>query len=68
MYTVKAEEYYIQTEFKDDLTYQEFLKTISKRSFNNFKEQVNIKDKIITLSTCTPDGNARMVIHAKVIS
>ena len=66
MYTVKAEEYYIQTDFKDNSSYQEFLKTIKKRSFYHFKEEIVSEDFILTLSTCTPDGNARMVIHAKI--
>ena len=68
MYTVKAEEYYIQTDFKDNSSYQEFLKTIKKRSFYHFKEEIVSEDFILTLSTCTPDGNARMVIHAKLIN
>ncbi len=67
MYTIEAEDYYIQTEFKDNNSYQEFLNTIKKRSFYNFKDEVNTKDSILTLSTCTPDGKARMVVHAKLV-
>lgn len=68
MYTIEAEEYYIQTQFSNDSHYQEFLNTIKKRSFYNFKEELNSNDSILTLSTCTPDGKSRMVVHAKLVT
>lgn len=64
-YEIEAEDYYIQTEFASDSEYEEFLKTISSRSIYDFQIVVNHQDSIITLSTCTDDGQKRIVVHAK---
>ena len=66
MYTIEVEDYYIQTQFNNDSSYQKFLNTIKSRSFYKFKEELSTNDSILTLSTCTPDGKARMVVHAKI--
>lgn len=67
-YLIDPEIYYLQTNFYDDSSYQEFLNTISSRNILKIDSSVNINDKIITLSTCTDDNLGRRVIHAKLIS
>lgn len=66
-YKVDNEEYYIQTEFTNDDSFKEFLNTIKKRSVYNYKVDVDISDKILTLSTCAANGTKRDVLHAKLI-
>lgn len=64
VYKIENEDYYIQTEFSDS-KYNEFLKTITKRSINNFNVDVTGDDKILTLSTCDNNNKYRVVLHAK---
>jgi len=66
-YYIEPEVYYLQTDFYNNREYQEFLDTITKRSFYNFDVEVGVEDKIITLSTCTDDNKGRKAIHAKMI-
>ena len=66
-YKVKPENYYIKTDFKSDLEFDEFIKTIKSRSVYNYKDDVTSKDKILTLSSCIGDGTNRVVLHAKLI-
>ena len=40
---------------------------LKSKSKYNFKEELNVNDKIITLSTCTDDNKGRKVVHAKLI-
>ena len=65
MYRIEAEDYYIQTEFKDDEEFKNFLETIKSRDTRNLNVNVDINDQILTLSTCTSDLNKRIVVHAK---
>lgn len=58
---------YLQSKFNSTETYQVFLNTLKKRSSYNFKTDVDIEDKIITLSTCDDTGTKRIAIHAKLI-
>ena len=51
-----------------DEDYQNFLNTLKSRSKYNFNVDLNINDRIITLSTCTDDNLGRKVFHAKLIS
>ena len=69
-YLIEKEEYYITTSFNNDTEFQTFLNTISSRSYRYFNVEVNINDKILTLSTCVGTGNTseRNVIHAKRIN
>lgn len=67
LYTISPEEYYIQTDFESDDDYMNFLNTVQRRSIYHFNVSLNITDRILTLSTCTPAGNARMVVHAKLL-
>ena len=67
IYTIKPEVYYLKTYFESDEEHEIFVETIKNRSIYNFNEDVSSNDKILTLSTCTDDGNKRIVIHAKMI-
>lgn len=67
VYTIKAESYYITTQFSSDNEFKEFITTLKERSKVNFSAEVNEKDKIITLSTCKDSKGNRVVMHAKLI-
>ncbi len=67
VYKIEQESFYITTKFKTDELYEDFLNTIKNRSIFDFKTEVNIKDKILTLSTCYDYIGNRVVIHAKLI-
>lgn len=69
-YLIEKEEYYIKTSFNNDTEFQNFLNTISGRSYRNFNVDVTTNDTILTLSTCVGTGNTsqRNVVHAKRIS
>ena len=65
-YITSNETYYLQTNFKDNNTYNDFLTTIKNRSTYNFNVDLTSTDKILTLSTCSGLDN-RLVVHAKLI-
>ena len=67
-YVIEPEVYYLQTNFYNDTSYQQFLDTIKARTNYDFGVSVTTSDKIITLSTCSDDNRGRKVIHAKMIS
>ncbi len=67
VYTIKAESYYITTNFENDDTYLKFLNTIKNRSIYNFGVSLNADDTILTLSTCDSSGKSRVIVHAKKI-
>ena len=67
VYTIKAESYYITTDFSNDNSYLDFLNTLKSRSIHDFGVSLNSDDKIITLSTCDASGKSRVVLHAKQI-
>ena len=66
-YSIKVEDYYINTIFKDNNEFNTFVKTLKKRSVYNYNVDVDGEDSILTLSTCTGNGKSRMVLHAKRI-
>ena len=66
VYKIPEESYYITTEFNNDSDYEKFLNVIKNRSIYNFNTNLNINDKILTLSTCYSDTE-RTVVHAKLI-
>lgn len=66
VYKIKAEDYYITTNFNTNNEYLNFLNTIKNRSIYNFNVTLNENDSIITLSTCYSDTE-RTVVHAKKI-
>lgn len=65
-YTILPESYYITTNFKTEDEFKMFIDTIKQRSVYNYGVEVNINDKILTLSSCY-DNEKRMVLHAKLI-
>ena len=66
VYKIPEETYYITTNFSNDSEYEKFLNIIKKRSIHNFNTDININDKVLTLSTCYSDTE-RTVVHAKLI-
>lgn len=66
VYKIPEESYYITTNFNSDNEYSKFLNTIKERSIYNFNTNLDINDKILTLSTCYSDTE-RTVVHAKLI-
>ena len=67
VYTIKAESYYITTDFSSNNEFKEFATTLKGRSKVKFSADVNENDKIITLSTCRDSKGNRVVMHAKLI-
>lgn len=67
-YATTTDFYYIETEFTD-VSYDEFLTEIQRRSAINMPVDVSIEDRIVTFSTCTTSqqNKERFVVHAKVI-
>lgn len=68
VYQIEAEDYYIQTKFKNDASYNSFINTLKKRSIKDFNEQISSEDSILTLSTCANNNKYRVVLHAKKIN
>lgn len=64
MYKVPSEDYYITTNFNNDLEFKEFLKVIYSRSLINFNKKIDEIEQILTLSTCDYNLKNRIVIHA----
>ena len=67
VYYSEPDSSYLQTNYNDSEQYLEFLNMLKSKSKYNFKEELNVNDKIITLSTCTDDNKGRKVVHAKLI-
>ena len=67
VYSIKPEDYYINTIFNDK-EFDDFVKTLKKRSIYNFNTDVTKEDKILTLSSCLYEGRQRVVLHAKLVS
>ena len=66
-YSIKPEDYYITTEFKDGEDFSKFIDTIKKRSNHDYNVNVDSSDSVLTLSSCIGDGSKRVVLHAKKI-
>ncbi len=54
-------------QFENDAEYETFLKDIKKRSEENLHVDVQTKDQIVTLSTCTSDHSVRFLVHGKLV-
>lgn len=68
VYITDVDFYYIQTDFHDEETYNDFLKQIKEKSLYDTGVEVNKDDRILTLSTCTYEfNNARFAVHAKLV-
>lgn len=68
VYQIENEDYYIQTNFKNDTEYDKFLQTIRGRSVNDFNIDLTSEDSVLTLSTCANNYRDRIVLHAKKIN
>lgn len=66
-YSIKPEDYYINTEFKNNNEFDKFVNKLKTRSIYDYKTEVFKEDKILTLSSCIGDGTKRVVLHAKLI-
>ncbi len=67
IYTIKQESYYITTNFNNSNEKQKWINIMKKRNISPIDTEVNINDKILTLSTCQNNQDKRIVIHAKLI-
>lgn len=67
IYTIQAESYYIETNFATTNEKQTWLTTMKERNQAPINTEVNISDKIITLSTCQNNNGGRIVVQAKLI-
>ncbi len=67
VYVIKAEDYYINTIFKNKTEFNKFVNKIKSRSKYNFNVKVDGNDKILTLSSCYDNNDRRVVLHAKLI-
>jgi len=66
VYKIENEDYYIDTEFKDN-EFENFIKTLKNRSIKDFNVEISSEDSILTLSTCADNNKYRVVLHAKKI-
>ena len=66
VYTIETEDYYIKTTF-DSNEKAEWLDVIKNRNQAQVSNEVNVNDKILTLSTCYNNDEMRLVVHAKRI-
>lgn len=67
VYQIKTEDYYIETEFKNN-EFENFVEVLKNRSIKDFGIEVTKEDNILTLSTCANNYRDRIVLHAKKIS
>jgi len=67
VYTIQAEGYYLTHNFQSDDAFRAYLNTIVGRSIYNFNTDVNVNDKVLTLSTCLDNYGNRIVLHAKLV-
>ena len=58
---------YLVTNFTTDREKKDFIDLIRGRSSIKSGVQVNLNDKILTLSTCTGNSNRRLVVHAVLL-
>ena len=66
VYRIEDEDYYITTNFYGN-SFENFIRTLERRSVKDFGVEVTINDEILTLSTCDNNNNYRVVLHAKKI-
>lgn len=67
IYQIPKTSDYLKVYFADDSEFLEFIDMVTKRSIYNFNVPINSDAKIITLSTCSNNGNKRLVVHAVLI-
>lgn len=66
LYKIPTTSDYLQINFNNDEEYLEWLNMLKERSIYDFKTNISIENKIITLSTCYNDEE-KIVVHAKLI-
>lgn len=66
VYHIKTTSDYIVNDFRNDSSYENFLKLIKERSIYEFDVDLNSDDNVLTLSTCYSKSE-RVVMHAKLI-
>ncbi len=66
VYVVPTETYYLTSSFGSEESKMNFIQKISSRSVYDFSTDVNVNDKLLTLSTCYNDKE-KLVLHAKMI-
>lgn len=67
IYVIPVTNDYLVADFSTKEKYQDFLDLITKRSLYDFNIPVSQEDKILTLSTCSDNGQKRLVIHAVLL-
>ena len=67
VYTIHNKSYYITPRFEAEEEYTTFLITLKNRSIYDFNTELNINDKVLTLSTCQDNYGNRVVLHARLI-
>ena len=66
IYVLPTTSDYIETIFRTDEEFAEFLNLIVSRSNHDFSTEVSVSDRILTLSTCFDDAK-KVVVHAKLL-
>ena len=67
-YVTDTSFYFIDTTFKDDADWLEFLHTVQDKSIYPTNTKLSADDVVLTLCTCTYEfDDARFVIHARLI-
>ena len=64
IYKIEAEDYYINTDFKNNNEFTSFVKEIKKRSIVKLDTDTSKAEQVLTLSTCYDNNNIRLVVHA----
>ena len=67
IYSIQQEAYYLTHNFESDDSFRAYLNTIVGRSIYNFNSDINVNDKVLTLSTCLDTNGNRIVVHAKLV-
>ena len=65
VYQIEKEDYYIQTNFSNEIEFGKFVENLKQRSKKDFNVNVRGEDNILTLSTCANNNKYRVVLHAK---
>jgi len=67
IYTIETTNDYLIADFSTKEKFQNFIDLITNRSIYEFNTPVSTNDKILTLSTCSNNGQKRLVVHAVLI-
>jgi len=67
IYTIETTNDYLIADFSTKEKFQNFIDLITNRSIYEFNTPVSKNDKILTLSTCSNNGQKRLVVHAVLI-